>query len=134
MADFSTYSADLTRDFYFRDSPPSRPANLWVSLHTGTPGLTGANEVSGGSYARVQVDPGNARWSDEAAVGTTKNVSDIEFPAPTANWGSITHGGLWDAASGGNFIAKAPLATNKTVNDGDAPFKFLAGNLTFVFV
>ena len=29
--------------------------SIWVSAHTGDPGTTGANEVSGNAYARVEV-------------------------------------------------------------------------------
>lgn len=135
MADLSTFLADGLRDLIFRTAAgAAKPAHLYVSLHTASPGLTGANEVAVGSYARVQNDQGDARWTDEAAVGTTKNVGDLVFPAPTANWGVITHAGLWDASVGGNFLGKATLVVSKTVNNGDAPFKFLAGNLTFVFV
>ena len=135
MADLSTYAADALRDLLFRTAAGlSKPAVLYVSLHAGDPGLTGANEVAVGSYGRVQRNPGDANWTDEAAPGTTKNVADITFPAPTANWGSITHAGIWDAATVGNFIARAPLAVAKTVNNGDAAFKLLAGNCTFIFV
>lgn len=135
MADLSVVLADGLRDLIFRTAAgAAKPTHIYVSLHTASPGTTGASEVTGGSYARVQNDPGDARWTDEVAVGTTKNVGDLTFPSPTANWGSITHAGIWDAASGGNFLGKAALVVAKTVNNGDAPFKFLAGNLTFVFV
>jgi hypothetical protein len=133
MADLSTFTADALRDLIFRTAAGmTKPGALNVSLHAGDPGATGANEVTGGSYARVARNPGDANWTDEVAAGTTKNVADIVFPAPTANWGSITHAGIFDGS--GNFIARAPLAVAKTVNNGDAAFKLLAGNCTFVFV
>lgn len=135
MADLSVYAADALRDLIFRTAAGlAKPANLYVSLHAGNPGATGANEVTGGSYARVQRNPGDANWTDDAAAGTTKNVADITFPSPSAGWGSITHAGLWDASAAGNFLGRAPLVTPKTVNGGDAAFKFLAGDLTFDFV
>ena len=134
MADTSTYLADALRDLLLRTAAGlTKPTHLYVSLHTGDPGATGANEVSGGSYARVQNDPGNANWSDEATGGQSKNVSDLTFPAPTANWGVVTYAGLWDASTVGNFITRAPLAVSKTVNNGDNAFKILAGNLTLTF-
>ncbi len=38
---------------------------VYVSLHTATPGLTGASEVSGGSYARQAANAAN--WTAAAA-------------------------------------------------------------------
>ena len=34
---------------------------VWVSLHSADPGSTGTNELTGGDYARVEVDEGD--WS-----------------------------------------------------------------------
>lgn len=66
----------------------------WVSLHTGNPGSTGANEATGAPYARVQ-----ATW----VSGTTGTLTAamVSVPAPA---GAYTHGGLWTASSGGTFI------------------------------
>jgi hypothetical protein len=93
-------------------------AQVYVSLHTGDPGLTGANEVIGGSYAREAVSFG------AASGGAMENDALVRFDSVPA--GTITHLGLWDAASAGNFLWGGALTASKTQNDGD-PFEFASG-------
>lgn len=114
----------------------TKPAQLWVSLHTANPTDDGSGtEVSGGSYARVQRDPGDANWSDPGPTsGATHNVAAITFPAPTANWGTITHVAVWTLSAGGTMRAYAALTTPKTVNNGDAAPSFLAASFVWTAV
>lgn len=118
------------------------PATLYIALFTTNPtDSTAGTEVSGGSYARVAVTSSLANWAGTQSAGsttassgtggTTSNNNAITFPAPTANWGTITGVGVLDASSSGNLIAFAALTTNKTVNNGDAAPSFAAGALTF---
>jgi hypothetical protein len=93
-------------------------SQVYVSLHTGDPGLNGASEVSGGSYAREAVSFG------AASGGAMENDALVRFDSVPA--GTITHFGLWDAASAGNFLWGAALTASKTQNDGD-PFEFAIG-------
>lgn len=118
------------------------PTNLYVALLTAAPSDTGGGtEVSGGSYARVAVSSALANWAGTQAAasttassgtsGTTSNNATITFPAPTANWGSITHFGIYDASTGGNLLIHGALTTAKTVNNGDAAPSFAAAALSF---
>lgn len=118
------------------------PTNLYVALLTAAPSDTGGGtEVSGGSYARVAVSSALANWAGTQAAastvassgtsGTTSNNGTITFPAPTANWGSITHFGIYDASTGGNLLIHGALTTAKTVNNGDAAPSFAAAALSF---
>lgn len=66
----------------------------FISLHTGAPGTTGANEVTGGDYARVATS-----WA--AASGGFADDSNLSFDVP-ANI-SVLHVGGWSASSGGTF-------------------------------
>lgn len=81
-----------------------------VSLHTADPGTTGASEVSGGSYARVQVNAnGGASPSwNAAASGGMDNNGAVTFPEGGGG-ASVTHFGLYDAATAGNFIRGGAL-------------------------
>jgi len=100
------------------------PATTYISLHTADPGETGASEVSGGSYARQGVTRGTG-WNT-AASGLVDNVNAIQFtdmPAVT-----VTHAGVWDASSAGNFLYGGALSASKSVNSGDT-FEFPAGDL-----
>lgn len=129
----SDFLEDLIRMHLMRTGTWSKTTTRYVSLHTADPLDVGSGEVSGGSYARVQRDAADANWTAGTATdGTTDNVATITFPSPTANWGLITHVGLWDAVSGGNFIGGGPLALPKNVNSGDAAPFFPAGALDVI--
>ena len=81
------------------------------------------NEVSGGAYARQLAGlsiPSN---------GVSSNASDIVFPTATADWGTITHCALMDAATAGNVLMYSALDTSKVVSNGDT-FKINAGDLS----
>ncbi len=102
MASLSDYLEQALLDHIFSLSAGySQPAALYGALHTGDPGETGAaNEVSGGSYARVSIGVGATNWTRTASE--VANDNQITFPTPSADWGTISHCSLWDALSGGN--------------------------------
>jgi hypothetical protein len=117
------------------------PHALYVALLTAAPSDSGGGtEVSGGSYARVSVSSTLANWagtqsaaSTTASSGTggqTSNNNAITFPAPTANWGTVTHFAIYDMPTSGNLLWWAALTTSKTVNNGDAAPSFAAAALT----
>lgn len=75
----------------------------WVSAHTDDPGTSGANEISGGVYARVQATlPAGTNGSGTAPA--------VNVPIPAGV--TVKFLGLWSAASGGTFIGthNAPLS------------------------
>lgn len=92
-----------------------------VSLHTADPGTTGAHEVATGGYARKPVSL--------AASAAQQIENDIEavFGAATADWGTVAYYGLWDAASGGNFIAGGALDTPAPIGIGDTATILVGG-------
>lgn len=118
------------------------PTTLYVGLLTAAPSDSAAGtEVSGGAYARVAVTSSLANWAGTQAAastvassgttGTTSNNAAVAFPAPTGNWGSVTHMAIYDAASSGNMLIYSALTTPKTVNNGDAAPTFPISSLTF---
>lgn len=122
----------------------SAAPSLYVALFTADPTDTGslANEVSGGSYARVAVVCSLANWSGTQSAGSTtassgtngtvSNNGAITFPAPTANWGVVTHAALMDSSSGaGTMVAFGALSAAKTINNGDPAPSFPAAALQF---
>lgn len=129
----SDYIEDKIRTHLMRTGTWAKDTTRYISLHTADPADTGASEVSGGSYARVQRDAADANWSAGTPTdGLTDNVATITFPSPTANWGLITHVGLWDAATVGNFLGGGALAVPKNVNGGDAAPSFAIGALDVI--
>lgn len=141
MAAMSDYLENKLIDQIFRGQAFAFPATLHVGLLTSAPSDVGGGvEVAGGSYARVGVAASLANFAGTQAAasttastgtgGTTSNNAAITFPAPTANWGSVTHFGIYDAASGGNLLFYGSLGVAKTVNNGDAAPSFAAAALS----
>lgn len=110
-------------------TPGLLPATVYIGLMTQAPNANGTGVVeppSGNGYARVAVTNDVAHWP--AASGRRKtHANDIIFPAATGGpWGTITHFGIFDAASGGNLKIADALTNPRTVNNTDV-FRFLAG-------
>lgn len=135
MSAMTDYLEVEIRKHIFRTGSFTKPTVLAVALYTAAPGETGGGtEVSGGSYARVQRDPSDANWTAASATdGVTDNAAALTFPAPSANWGVVTHLAILDATSGGNMLLYGALAASKTVNNGDAAPQFAAGALDVTF-
>lgn len=144
MAGMSDYLENKLVDFLFRGQSLSNPT-IYVALFTAAPSDSGGGtEVSGGSYARVKAAAGAgqalADWAGTQSAGSTtassgtggqtSNNAAVTFPAPTANWGTITHFAIFDASTSGNLLFWAALTTSKTVNNGDAAPSFAIGALT----
>lgn len=141
MSAMTDYLENKIIDWLLRATSYTPPATLYVGLLTAAPSDSAAGtEVSGGSYARVAVTSATTAWNNTqgnttgastGGDGTSENAAAITFPAPTANWGTVTHFGIYDAASGGNLLIWAALTTSKTINNGDAAPSFAAGALSF---
>ena len=103
MASFSDYTENLVLNWLFTANSATRPTAWYVGLFTSAPSDTGGGtEVSGSGYART---------------------------ATGVNWGAIGWAAIFDASSGGNMLAWAPLTTSRTINDGDV-FRIPASSLT----
>jgi len=142
MAALSDYLENKLIDWLLRGQTFTAPATAYVALLTAAPSDTGGGtEVTGGSYARVAVSSSLANWAgtqgagtsvaSSGTSGTTSNNGTIVFPAPTANWGVVTHFGVYDAASAGNLLFYGALSVSKTINNGDAAPQFNAAALSF---
>lgn len=70
----------------------------YMSLHTATPGNTGASEVVGGSYARQAI------VFTTASAGVESNTLTINFSSLPAEAGGIPYFGLFTLASGGTYL------------------------------
>lgn len=152
MSAFSDLAENRLIDWFFRGqaigitgasaAAGTGPTSLFMGLLTAAPSDSGGGtEVTGGAYARVTVASNMTNWDATqggnvvvASTGTggqTKNNIPINFPTPSANWGSVTHVGVYDATSAGNLVAWAVLTLPKTVNNGDIAPSFAINALTF---
>ena len=111
MTDLSDYLENALLNHVFRNTGLTSPTTVYVSAHTADPGEDGSNEVSGGSYARLAGAFG-APSGGQIALSSALNFTSM--PAAT-----ITHVGVWDASSAGNFLMKAALSASKVVGSGD---------------
>lgn len=108
----SSYLRSALLNHYLGGSAYPQPTPR-ISLHTADPGLTGLNEVAGGSYARQKPS-----FAAAMPNGTKALSADVLFTGMPAC--SVTHVGIWDAANGGNFLQSGKLATApNAVNAGD---------------
>ncbi len=107
----SSFLALAVLNAIFNNTSFALGGNPYISLHTGNPGTTGANEVAGGTYARQQVN------FNAAAAGSAKNAAAITWTLmPTA---TVTYIGVWDAVSAGNFCLGGALSESIEVSSGN---------------
>jgi hypothetical protein len=120
----STYLRNIAYNSILKNTAFTGPTTLYMSLHTASPGLTGANEISGNAYARTAIAFGSPTG------GAGSNSGAVTFPAPTpANWGTATHFAIWDAATVGNCLYGDALTNSIATSIGVAP-SFPIGNVT----
>jgi len=114
----STFAGNLVLDWLLSTATATRPTAWYLSLHTGDPGLTGANELVVGTdadYVRKAIT--------FAAAASLAKATDAGVTW-TANAGAtpyiVTHIGIWDALTAGNFLAYGALAVPEPVAAGGA--------------
>jgi hypothetical protein len=139
----SDYLENKLVDQIFRGQAFSFPATLHVGLLTSAPSDGGGGtEVSGGGYARQSVGASLANFAgtqstgsttaSSGSTGATSNNGAITFATPSAGWGTVTHFGIYDAASAGNLLFYGTLTIAKTINQSDT-VSFPAGSLSITF-
>lgn len=108
---FTTVTANKILDKILKNTDFTQATALYASLHTADPGESGTNEVTGGTYGRQAIS------FNTAATKATTNTATIDFTLmPVA---TVTHVGLWSAASGGTFWWGGTLTASKTTAAGD---------------
>lgn len=118
----TTYTIQNVLNALIRGQAFTQPSELWVALHTGSPGLTGANEVDTGnwpSYVRrdsLQGDTQAAAWSSPDGNGITWNQKQLIFPVfDGSSPVTITHFSVFNAETGGNCLFSGALETPREI-------------------
>lgn len=143
MSAMSDYLENKLIDQLFRGQTAPTTSTLYVALYTAAPSDSGGGtEVSGNNYSRASVTSSLANWAGTQSTGSTtassgtggstSNNAAITFATPSASWGTVTHFGIFDAASTGNLLFWGALTTSKTINSGDT-VSFPAGTLSVTF-
>ena len=127
---FTYYLDNKLLDLVFSNTAYTIPSTLYIGLSTKAPTQAGSNftEPSGNGYARVAVTNNSTNWP-AASNGAKSNANAITFPQATGSWGTVTHFGIFDAATNGNLLAWGTLSQSKAISAGDTPY-FAAGSLT----
>lgn len=74
-----------------------------ISFHTADPGTTGASEVSG---------TGRPATTWAAGTAGTRVGSQVSAPIPAGT--TVTHWGIWSAATGGTFLFGGALSASES--------------------
>ena len=133
MSAASNYLENAVLDHVLGNTNYTPAGTIYLGLFDNDSGVTGANleqgtltdEIStaGTAYARQSVT------FAASSNGTSATSATVTFPAATANWGTITHIAVMDAASAGNVLFWGAVTTSKTIENGDT-FQVSSGNLT----
>lgn len=124
MGDHTTYLKNKILDHVYRNVSYTPPAAVYMGLFTAAPSdAGGGTEVSGGGYARQAITFG------AASSGVIANTAAIDFSASGANFGTITHIGIFDASTAGNLLDWKSLSASVVVNDAET-LRFPIGYLT----
>jgi hypothetical protein len=127
MSAMSNYLETALFNEVLRATNYAAPTTVYVGLFTQDPTDAGTGtEVTGGAYARQAVTFG------APTDGQGSNSAAVTFPQATANWGTVSHFGIFDAATAGNLLLHGQLTASKTVNTGDV-FKFRTAQLRVRF-
>lgn len=121
---FSNYLETELLDHVFANNAYTAPSTLYLALHTATPDEDGSGtevSTSGTAYARQTV-------AFTVSGNTATTSAAVEYPTATANFGTVSHVGIWDASTAGNLIAYAALTSSKAIETGDV-FRVPAGDL-----
>ena len=125
MAGLSDYLENQVLNWLRGTAFATAPGTVYLSLHTADPGETGANEHGAtAGYVRRAV-------TLTAPPSPITNTANIEYPVASTNYSAaITHAGLWDALSAGNFLAGGALTASRTITTGIIP-RWSAGAFSF---
>lgn len=123
MAAMSDYLENALINAVLRGTTYTSPTTVYIGLFTSDPtdAKTGT-EVTGGAYARQAITFG------APTNGVSYSSADVLFPVATASWGTVTHIGIFDAATSGNLLFHGTLTNTKTIA-ADDQLKIVAGNV-----
>lgn len=127
-SELSDYLANAILAWIKSTAFPSDPAAVYVSLHNAAPGGTG---TTGEITTTIRVAGRVAATFGTTTARVILNSADVDFGAAAAG-ATVTHFGLWDAASSGNYLGGDALQTPRTITTGD-PVAFLIGDLGVSF-
>ena len=121
MSAFSNYLENALANQVLGGAAAPSIANTYIALYTAGPSDSGGGtEVSGTNYSRVNLANNTTNWPT-TSDGLKSNGIAVVFPTAGGSWGTVTHFGIFDAATSGNLLFHGSLGTAKAVESGDSP-------------
>lgn len=128
----SNWLSEQLLNAVLRNVPFVQPEKVYLALFTSDPTAADTGqEVTGGGYERQVVT--FAEPSLVEGMQTVFAAQEVEFPVATANWGLITHFGLYSADTEGQLLFTTANPKPRTVETGDRP-KFAADGVSVKFI
>jgi len=116
MGTLSTFAANEFVDHILKTGSYTPGATIYLALSTTTTNAAGnVTEPSGNGYVRKTISFGAA-----SSRARTQDAI-VTFDQASGSWGTITDYALYDAESGGNFLAFGVLSSSKAVVSGNTP-------------
>lgn len=125
MSDFSVYTAGQIADWMSQGTIETAPSELYVTVFDDT-GTERASDFAAGG--RVSTTAGTG-WNIDATG--FENANEVSFGEATADVSNLQDIALFDAASGGNEIARYNLSGAPFDVSSGTTLAFPAGNITF---
>ena len=130
MSAASDFLENELLDHVLDNAAYTSPTNVYLALFTADTGLetnapTAEAQTPGvDGYSRVTLS-----FATAAGGSSATDAAATVGPCANANWGTITHIAVMDAATGGNVLFYGAVTTSKTIEVGDT-FQISSGNLT----
>ncbi len=99
-------AANSLLDRMFRNQTFTVSANYLALFTTAPTDSSGGTEVTGGSYARKQINAtggASPAWN-AVSGGAADNTQDALFTVPSGSWGNVKAGAIMDASSAGTML------------------------------
>ena len=104
-------------------------ASLRLALFSADPTDAGnVNELATGTWYARQATGAFTAPAPSGSAQAVNNVASVTFPAVTGAAVTVTHVGIFDAATAGNMLFSAPMTSSKTLQVGDV-LSFAPGTL-----
>jgi len=124
MSAMSDYLELKFLDHFTGTASTSAPSAVYLGLATASiQDDASGTELSGNNYTRKAVTFASA------SSGSISSNAAVEFNAASGSWGTISHWGIWDAATSGNLLYHGAFTTGKAIASGDI-LKVASGSLT----
>lgn len=128
----SQYHATNKLNWLRGNAFPSALNNVYLSHHTADPGSSGVNAdvstVLAGGRTALATSGLSAPAASPSGGFQVSNTATVTASNAASSTQTVTHVGVWDAPTGGNFICYGLLSPAAAVVTGDV-YRFATGQI-----